>query len=63
MFVKPKNNLLVRDLILMDFLPVEGREVAPSAWWDRRLAEDAIEIVPPAQAAKPVKTNAKGDSQ
>lgn len=47
MFVKPKNDLKVRDIILGDFLPVEGREVNPSSYWDRRQIEDSIEVIEP----------------
>lgn len=64
MFIKPKNDLKVRDNVLKDFLPVEGREVADSGWWQRRLAEDAVEVVEaPKPLVKSSKIALKGDDK
>ena len=45
MFIKPLHNFKVRDPILKDHLPIEGREVTPSPYWTRRITENAIEVV------------------
>lgn len=45
MFIKPLQNFKVRDPILKDHLPDEGRNVTPSPYWTRRIAEGAIEVI------------------
>lgn len=39
MFVRPAPGLKVRDPVLRDHLPAEGREVADSVYWQRRLRD------------------------
>lgn len=47
MFVKPAPGMAVRDPDLRDMLPAEGREVARTDYWLRRLLDgDAIEVDP-----------------
>lgn len=43
MFVKPAAGLRVRDPVKKDFLPDEGREVADSLYWQRRLIDGDVE--------------------
>ena len=46
MFIKP-NGKLVPDPQRSDFLPPEGRNVEPTTYWHRRLADgDVVEIQP-----------------
>lgn len=45
MFIRPANNLKIRDPILRDHLPSEGRLVEDSAYWHRRLNDGDVEIV------------------
>lgn len=45
MFIRPLNDLKVRDPISKDHLPLEGRTVTPSPYWTRRLTEGAIEVI------------------
>ena len=47
MFIKPLQNYKVRDPILKDHLPAEGRNVDDSPYWQRRIIEGAIEVVAP----------------
>lgn len=51
MFVKPAAGLQVRDPVLRDLLPPEGREVPDyDPYWLRRLRDgDVIRATPPAQ--------------
>ncbi|MBC9208936.1 DUF2635 domain-containing protein [Roseomonas aerophila] len=52
MSVKPAPGLSVRDPVLRDLLPAEGRPVERSEYWLRRLADgDVVEMsAPPAVA-------------
>ncbi|MFC0384337.1 DUF2635 domain-containing protein [Muricoccus vinaceus] len=52
MHVKPARGMQIPDPDLRDFLPAEGREVVPSEYWTRRLADgDVRKVEPPAQPA------------
>lgn len=45
MLVKPAKGLAVRDPMLLDLLPPEGRDVPDTDYWHRRLRDgDVIEI-------------------
>ncbi|MGA8135266.1 MULTISPECIES: DUF2635 domain-containing protein [Pseudomonas] len=50
--VVPAPGRAVPDLEAGDLLPLEGREVADSAWWRRRLADGDITLNA-VQAAQP----------
>lgn len=52
--VVPALGRAVPDPEIGDLLPVEGREVADSAWWRRRMADGDIEV----KADKPPTTKA-----
>ena len=45
MFIRPKQGVLVRDPQSKELLPPEGRNVEPSGFWVRRLAEGSVEAV------------------
>lgn len=56
MHLKPSPDLTVPDPERGGALPTEGREVAPSTYWQRRLADgDVVEALPP----EPVHTSAQ----
>ncbi|MET3066332.1 DUF2635 domain-containing protein [Atlantibacter hermannii] len=55
MFVKPKKGRSVHDPARGDLLPASGRNVEEEQYWYRRELDGDIEIVPPAEAAEPVK--------
>jgi hypothetical protein len=57
MFVKPAAGLRVRDPVKKDFLPDEGREVADSLYWQRRILDKDVELVKPSAAALATKKN------
>ncbi|HEY2010532.1 MAG TPA: DUF2635 domain-containing protein [Rhizomicrobium sp.] len=58
MFVKPNAGLKVRDPVMRDFLPAEGREVDDhDLYWHRRLRDKDVLLAAPAQPS-PVKTDA-----
>ena len=48
MFVKPVAGVVVRDPISKLPLPAEGREVASSSYWLRRIQGGDVELVTPA---------------
>lgn len=53
MFVKPKPDLTVIDPATNTALPPEGKEVhGDVTYWQRRIRDDAVEVVPPAKAGK-----------
>jgi len=54
MKVYPVPGLLLRDPEKGDFVPVEGREVADSPFWRRRLRDKDATLVPPVAAAATV---------
>ena len=48
MFVKPVEGRRVPDPQRGDTLPAEGREVEPTQYWQRRVADgDVVEAAPP----------------
>lgn len=48
MYLKPAHSHPVADPERGDTLPPEGREVAPSQHWQRRLLDgDVVEVTPP----------------
>lgn len=58
MFVRPLPGVLIRDPVSKLLLPPEGRRVAPSGFWARRLSEGSVEVVerhltPDIEAAQP----------
>lgn len=57
MFLKPKAGLVVRDPVTKFPLPVEGREVALSSYWERRIRAGDVEPVP-TPAAKTIGSTA-----
>lgn len=50
MFVKPAPGLKIRDPELKDFLPDEGREVAESPYWSRRIRDNDVTVSSPQPA-------------
>jgi hypothetical protein len=57
--LKPAPGKQVRDPVLHDLLPPEGRKVAASEYWTRRLRDgDVVPVLPPAK-----KTQAAGDAK
>lgn len=57
MYVRPTPGLKIRDPELLDLLPDEGREVADSPYWLRRIADgDVIEGAP--AKSKPTRAEA-----
>jgi hypothetical protein len=62
MFIKPLHDLKVPDPVLKDFLPVEGREVQDSPYWQRRLREQEIVVAAGASQNQPPK-KPKGSDQ
>ena len=53
LFLKPaREGLVVRDPANGRPLPPEGEAVAPSSYWDRRLADDDVVKTKPKPAAK-----------
>ncbi len=52
MFVKPAPGLVIRDPDLKDLLPVEGREVPATDYWNRRVRDGDVIQAEPAKAAK-----------
>ena len=55
MFVKPKKGRSVHDPARGDLLPESGRNVEKNEYLYRRELDGDIEIVPPEDAAEPVK--------
>lgn len=52
--MKPKLGLVVRDPHSKQPLPESGREVQPTSYWLRRLADgDVVEVAPPVAPAGP----------
>lgn len=64
-FVAPAYGLKVADPVAGDYLPEEGREVAQSTYWLRRIKDGDVRLVkkpaPPREAkAETAKTESKG---
>ncbi len=57
--IRPLNGLLVPDPALKDFLPIEGRTVEHSLYWQRRIRDNEVEPV----IAKANKTPQKKSSE
>ena len=59
MFVKPNADLKVRDPVMRDFLPAEGREVDDNdLYWHRRLRDKDVVLAAPTQPSPaPVETD------
>ena len=53
MKLKPAPGLVVRDPVLGDVLPPEGREVTPSDYWHRRLRDGDVELAEISVAVEP----------
>lgn len=44
--VKPSEGFKIRDPDLMDLLPPEGRTVPDSMYWQRRIRDKDVELMP-----------------
>jgi hypothetical protein len=63
MYVIPAEGLTVPDPVLRDHLPPEGREVTPSEYWIRRIADgDVKEGKPPAAVTRAAEAAEKADA-
>lgn len=51
-FVKPKAGFLIPDLALRDNLPPEGRLVDDGSYWQRRIADGDVTLVPTSDLKK-----------
>ncbi|TAL89284.1 MAG: DUF2635 domain-containing protein [Candidimonas sp.] len=64
MYIKPAAGRVVRDPVLNDYVPPEGREVTPSIYWNRRVNDGdvvlskSLPIKPEPPAAKPERSDA-----
>ena len=52
MFVRVKNGLKIRDPLTKQMIPEEGGHVVDSIFWQRRLRDGDIEILPEPAAPK-----------
>ena len=64
-FVKPTNSeVLVRDPITKQHLPLDGKSVELDGYWTRRIRDgDVMEVVPPKKEQKPSKSKPPKEPQ
>lgn len=61
MFVIPKHNLKIPDPAMQDYLPPEGREVAPNSYWTRRLSDGDVTQGKAPTSTKPPRADNTGN--
>lgn len=61
MFVCPKPGIRVRDPVKKDLLPDEGREVAESMYWHRRIADGDVVTQRPNAVSASARSTSTGD--
>jgi len=57
MYVRPAPGIKIRDPDLLDFLPIEGREVPTTDFWNRRLRDGDVISGAPEVASNVKKTD------